>query len=80
MAESSDGATIVVSGLDKSNVKLFNFDGTPFEGSWDLSASENSVELSVYIPESAMWSILPLSILLCVITLSGVFKTFFREE
>lgn len=80
LAESSDGATIVVSGLDKSNVKLFNFDGTPFEGSWDLSASENSVELSVYIPESAMWSILPLSILLCVITLSGVFKTFFREE
>ena len=80
LAESSDGATIVVSGLDKSNVKLFNFDGTPFEGSWDLSASGNSVELSVYIPESAMWSILPLSILLCVITLSGVFKTFFREE
>ena len=60
LAESSNGATIVASGLEKSDVSLFYCDGTPFDGLWELSASESLVGILVYIPEPSTWAIFPL--------------------
>ncbi len=76
LAESTDGATIVISGLGNSNIRLFNYDGSQFEGSWKLSASEDLVGVSISIPESSMWSVFPLLATICAFILYRMYGAF----
>lgn len=72
LAESTDGATIVVSGLTSDSFNLYNSDGSAFKGSWTLSVSENLVGLTVSIPEPSMWSVFPLLLTICAFILHRV--------
>ncbi len=53
LIEASDGAGIVVSGLDKGDVSLFDSSGNTFASQWQLVASESQVGILVAVPECA---------------------------
>ena len=67
LAESSDGGSIVADGLTNGSVRVFNSDGSPFAGTWNLVISENEIGLNVSIPEPAGWIAISLSALLCAL-------------
>lgn len=71
LIEASDGAGIVLSGLSKEDVAVFNSDGSVYTGEWTLSASSSEVGIIVGIPEPAD--------AVCIFSLVALFYCIFRR-
>ncbi len=71
LIEASDGAGIVLNGLSKEDVAVFNSDGTVYAGEWALSASTSEVGIIVGIPEPAD--------AVCIFSMAALFYCIFRR-